>query len=137
VQWQVQLLFSLSTGPADASGTYGTSNCQLSVFLPCRGEVADAVVMDKKNYGFVTFADPKIAMKFLEVCLQRAAAATAAARQICIFSRRSSRSEQSAEAGFCVAPDLGHRQQALQQLARRRQQRLRNVARGCAWKLQL
>lgn len=36
----------------------------------CRGEVADAVVMDKKNYGFVTFADPKIAMKFLEVCMR-------------------------------------------------------------------
>ncbi|WIA12959.1 hypothetical protein OEZ85_006574 [Tetradesmus obliquus] len=33
------------------------------------GEVADAVVMDKKNYGFVTFADPKIAMKFLETRL--------------------------------------------------------------------
>jgi hypothetical protein len=27
--------------------------------------------MDKKNYGFVTFADPKIAMKFLEVCAGR------------------------------------------------------------------
>jgi hypothetical protein len=42
--------------------------CLLVVCVSCRGEVADAVVMDKKNYGFVTFADPKIAMKFLEVC---------------------------------------------------------------------
>jgi hypothetical protein len=33
----------------------------------CRGEVADAVVMDRKGYGFVTFADPKNAMDFLEV----------------------------------------------------------------------
>jgi hypothetical protein len=29
--------------------------------------VADAVVMDRKGYGFVTFADPKDAMTFLEV----------------------------------------------------------------------
>jgi hypothetical protein len=34
--------------------------------------------MDKKNYGFVTFADPKIAMKFLEVCCQGTATAAAA-----------------------------------------------------------
>lgn len=25
--------------------------------------------MDRKGYGFVTFADPKAAMKFLEVCM--------------------------------------------------------------------
>eukprot|EP00775_Hariotina_reticulata_P011357 gene11357-11506_t len=31
------------------------------------GQVADAVVMDRKGYGFVTFADPKDAMRFLEL----------------------------------------------------------------------
>lgn len=36
----------------------------------CRGEVADAVVMDRKNYGFVTFAQPKDAMKFLDVSMR-------------------------------------------------------------------
>ncbi|KAI8470913.1 MAG: hypothetical protein J3K34DRAFT_520962 [Monoraphidium minutum] len=31
------------------------------------GEVVDSVVMDAKNYGFVTFRDPACAMSFLEV----------------------------------------------------------------------
>jgi hypothetical protein len=73
-QPQLQLLHQSATAAADV-----TSNCQLLGCLSCRGEVADAVVMDKKNYGFVTFADPKIAMKFLEVCCQGAATAAAAA----------------------------------------------------------
>ena len=49
----------------------------LCVRLPscCRGKVSDAVVMDRKGYGFVTFADPKAAMKFLEVCAAHAAGA--------------------------------------------------------------
>jgi hypothetical protein len=73
-QPQLQQLHLVATVAADV-----TSKCQLLGCLPCRGEVADAVVMDKKNYGFVTFADPKIAMKFLEVCSQGNAAAAAAA----------------------------------------------------------
>lgn len=43
--------------------------------LVCRGTVADAVVMDRKGYGFVTFADPKDAMTFLEVGVVPAAGA--------------------------------------------------------------
>lgn len=51
--------------------------CVCLLLTACRGEVADAVVMEKKNYGFVTFADPKNAMKFLEVCSIAAAALAA------------------------------------------------------------
>jgi hypothetical protein len=43
--------------------------CFAAAAAGCRGEVKDAVVMDKKGYGFVTFADPKAAMQFLEVRL--------------------------------------------------------------------
>ena len=32
-----------------------------------RGAVKDAVVLQDKGYGFVTFEDPKVAQTFLEV----------------------------------------------------------------------
>lgn len=43
------------------SSTHAYSCCT------CRGKVADAVIMERKGYGFVTFADTKSAMEFLEV----------------------------------------------------------------------
>lgn len=54
----------LALGILQASSV--TETCCCSSLL-CRGTVADAVVMDRKGYGFVTFADPKDAMTFLEV----------------------------------------------------------------------
>lgn len=33
----------------------------------CRGKISDAVVMENRGFGFVTFEDPKSAQKFLEV----------------------------------------------------------------------
>lgn len=55
----------------DAELLYTTGRCSLQCLF-CfltrrRGEVIDSVVMEAKNYGFVTFKDPASAMAFLEV----------------------------------------------------------------------
>ena len=33
----------------------------------CRGEITDAVVMDGRGFGFITFLEPEKAQQFLEV----------------------------------------------------------------------
>lgn len=65
----------------------------------CRGTVADAVVMDRKGYGFVTFADPKDAMTFLEVGVVPATGAVLCCAGVGSSGRHE---EDSADCGSCL-----------------------------------